>query len=61
MTKEFNRNSVKLHATVMNASFAAKAESSEAPGTGARPSGRERFRKKKFNAENVFKVRITYC
>ena len=56
MTKEFNRDSVKLHATVMNARFV---ESSEP--AGARPTGRDRFFKKKknvFNASNVLKVRV---
>ena len=56
MTKEFNRDSVKLHATVMNARFPAKRESSEAA-AGTRATGRERF-KKMFNAANIFKIRI---
>ena len=51
MTKEFGRDSVKLHATVMNANFVDHDMES-------RETGPRNAKKYKINATNVFKVNI---
>ena len=55
MTKEFERDNVKLHATVMNAKFAAKHMESGAS-TNRDRGGEHSHMKKLFDATNVFKV-----
>ena len=52
MTKEFDRDSVKLHATVINAKFSGQNKES-------REAGPRDSRKDKINATNVFKVIIS--
>ena len=58
MTNEFGRDSVKLHATIMNVKFYAKHHESKEGGS--KDTGRERSRKKVvIDATNVIKVSVT--
>ena len=61
MTREFERDSVKLHATVINAKFAGKRKESKEGGPSQDARREHRYQKKPIDATNVLKVsKITY-
>ena len=70
MQREFEREGVKLHATLMNSSFllpsSSSSSSSSGGGRGGRGGGggggREREgRRESFDASAIFKVSVRYC